>query len=117
LHGRLDWPGLPDLMHRFPEAPFVSISQNQRSPLPQARWLATIYHGLPVNSLRPSYEPGQYLAFLGRLSPDKGPEAAIRIAGAAGTPLRIAAKLPGIERRYFKQTLEMWTMRSRMASA
>jgi glycosyltransferase involved in cell wall biosynthesis len=106
LHGRLDWPGLPGLMHRFPEAPFVSISQNQRSPLPQARWLATIYHGLPVNSLRPSYEPGQYLAFLGRLSPDKGPEAAIRIARTAGKPLRIAAKLPGGERRYFKQTLE-----------
>jgi glycosyltransferase involved in cell wall biosynthesis len=106
LHGRLDWPGLFDLVQRFPKAPFVSISQNQRLPLPQARWLATIYHGLPFNSLRPSYEPGRYLAFLGRLSADKGPEAAIRIARAAGKPLRIAAKLPRGEQRYFKQTLE-----------
>src|SRR5262249_13298339 len=47
LHGRLDWPGLPDLGHRFPDAPFVSISRNQRAPLPRARWLDTIYHGLP----------------------------------------------------------------------
>ena len=106
LHGRLDWPGVPELVHRFPEAPFVSISQNQRSPLPEARWLGTIYHGLPVNSLRPSCAPGSYLAFLGRLSADKGPEAAIRIARAAGKPLRIAAKVPRGEQRYFKQTLE-----------
>ena len=106
VHGRLDSPGLPDLVRRFPEAPFVSISQNQRSPLPEARWLATIYHGLPINSLRPSYASGRYLAFLGRLTPDKGPEAAIRIARAKGTPLRIAAKLPRREQRYFKQTLE-----------
>jgi glycosyltransferase involved in cell wall biosynthesis len=76
------------------------------SPLPEARWLGTIYHGLPVNSLRPSYAPGSYLAFLGRLSADKGPEAAIRIARAAGKPLRIAAKVPRGEQRYFKQTLE-----------
>jgi glycosyltransferase involved in cell wall biosynthesis len=106
VHGRLDWQGLPDLVRRFPEAPFVSISQSQRSPLPEARWLATVHHGLPVNSVRPSYLPGKYLAFLGRLSPDKGPEAAIRIARAAGKPLRIAAKLPRAEQRYFKQRLE-----------
>lgn len=106
LHGRLDLPGLPELVRRFPEAPFVSISQNQRAPLPQARWLTTVYHGLPADSLRPSYAPGGYLAFLGRLTADKGPEAAIRIARAVGKPLHIAAKLPRGEQRYFKQTLE-----------
>src|SRR5262249_14667209 len=106
LHGRLDLPGLPALVRNFPDAPFVSISQDQRTPLAEATWLSTIYHGLPVDSLRPSYAPGSYLAFLGRLSADKGPEAAIRIAHAAGKPLHIAAKLPRGEQRYFKQTLE-----------
>jgi glycosyltransferase involved in cell wall biosynthesis len=106
LHGRLDLPGLPDLIRQFPQAPFVSISDNQREPLAGANWLATVYHGLPGQSLNPSYEPGRYLAFLGRLTPDKGPEAAIRIARAAGMPLHIAAKIPRGEQGYFKETLE-----------
>jgi glycosyltransferase involved in cell wall biosynthesis len=106
LHGRLDLPGLPDIIGRFPHAPFVSISDNQRIPLAEANWLATVYHGLPVQSLKPSYQSGSYLAFLGRLTPDKGPEVAIRIARAAEMPLRIAAKLPRGERGYFKETLE-----------
>src|SRR3954466_11367343 len=106
MHGRLDLPGLPDVICNFPQAPFVSISANQRKPLAEARWLATVYHGLPVQSLDPSYQPGSYLAFLGRLTADKGPEAAIRIARAAGMPLRIAAKLPRGERGYFKERLE-----------
>ncbi len=106
LHGRLDLPGLPEIVGRFPDAPFVSISDNQRLPLPQARWLRTIPHGLPEQSLRPSFSRGSYFAFLGRLTADKGPEAAIRIARAANMPLRIAAKLPRGERRYFKERLE-----------
>jgi glycosyltransferase involved in cell wall biosynthesis len=106
LHGRLDLPGLPEVIRRFPQAPFVSISDNQRMPLAQAHWLDTVYHGLPLQSLKPSYEAGSYLAFLGRLTADKGPEAAIRIARAAGKPLRIAAKLPRGERGYFRETLE-----------
>jgi len=106
LHGRLDLPGLPDVVQKFPQAPFVSISDNQRMPLAGANWLATVYHGLPVQSLKPSYESGGYLAFLGRLTADKGPEAAIRIARGAEMPLRIAAKLPRGERGYFKETLE-----------
>jgi len=106
LHGRLDLPGLPNVIRQFPNAPFVSISNNQRTPLVEANWLATVYHGLPMQSLRPSYEAGSYLAFLGRLSPDKGPEVAIRIARAGEMPLRIAAKLPRSERGYFKETLE-----------
>jgi len=105
-HGRLDLPGLPDLVRRFPDAPFISISNNQRKPLSDANWLGTVYHGLPDNSLRPTFEPGSYLAFLGRLTADKGPEAAIRIARAAGMPLHIAAKLPRGERGYFKDQLE-----------
>jgi glycosyltransferase involved in cell wall biosynthesis len=105
-HGRLDLPGLPELVRRFPQAPFISISDNQRLPLPQANWLGTVYHGLPVDSLRPVREPEGYLAFLGRLTADKGPDAAIRIARAAGKPLHIAAKLPRAERGYFKETLE-----------
>jgi len=106
VHGRLDLPGLVDVVGRFPDAPFVSISDNQRLPLSQANWLRTIYHGLPAHSLRPSYGRGAYLAFLGRLSSDKGPEAAIRIAKSAEMPLRIAAKIPGGERRYFREKLE-----------
>jgi glycosyltransferase involved in cell wall biosynthesis len=106
LHGRLDLPGLPALIDTFPRAPFVSISDDQRKPLPRARWLGTVYHGFPPELLNPSFEPGQYLAFLGRLSPEKGPEAAIRIAHGAGMPLHIAAKIPRGERRYFKEKLE-----------
>jgi len=106
MHGRLDLPGLAEVVGRFPDAPFVSISNNQRVPLPTAKWLGTVYHGLPVNSLRPSFEPGSHLAFLGRLTSDKGPEAAIRIARESGIPLHIAAKVPREDRRYFKDKLE-----------
>jgi glycosyltransferase involved in cell wall biosynthesis len=105
-HGRMDLPGFGDVIKRFPDAPFVSISDNQRLPLPNANWVSTIQHGLPTTLFRPRYEAGSYLAFLGRLTPEKGPEAAIRIARAAGMPLRIAAKVPRGERGYFKERLE-----------
>ena len=105
-HSRLDLPGLPGVVQRFPGAPFVSISDNQRMPLKDANWVGTVYHGLPANSLRPVYEPGSYLAFLGRLTREKGPEAAISIARGAGMKLRIAAKVPRGERGYFKEQLE-----------
>jgi glycosyltransferase involved in cell wall biosynthesis len=106
LHGRLDLRGLSDVIRRFPDAPFVSISDNQRLPLREANWVGTIYHGLPANAYRPVFKPGSYLAFLGRLTAEKGPEVAIRIAQAAGMPLRIAAKVPKGERVYFKERLE-----------
>jgi glycosyltransferase involved in cell wall biosynthesis len=106
MHGRLDLPGLPNVVRRFPGAPFVSISNDQRAPLGDANWLGTVYHGLPANLFRPGFEGGSYLAFLGRLTAEKGPEAAIRIARTAGMPLRIAAKVPRGERRYFKERLE-----------
>ena len=106
FHGRLDLPGLSKVIGQFPGAPFISISNNQRLPLPQAHWLGTVYHGLPPQSLRPSFIPGKYLAFLGRLVSEKGPEAAIQIARKVGMPLRIAAKIPRGEKGYFAQTIE-----------
>jgi glycosyltransferase involved in cell wall biosynthesis len=106
FHGRLDIAGLSAVVELFPDAPFISISENQRQPLPNANWLGTVYHGLPETSLRPSFGRGSYLAFLGRLVAEKGPEPAIRIARAAGMPLRIAAKVPRGNRGYFKEQLE-----------
>jgi glycosyltransferase involved in cell wall biosynthesis len=106
MHGRLDLPGLPDVIREFPEARFVSISDNQRLPLPDANWCGTVHHGLPTNLFRPSYGKGSYLAFLGRLTAEKGPEQAIRIARAARMPLRIAAKIPRAETAYFKKCLD-----------
>jgi glycosyltransferase involved in cell wall biosynthesis len=106
MHGRLDLPGLGELVRAFPESRFVSISDQQRLPLPDANWLGTVPHGLPVNQFRPSFTPGSYLAFLGRLAAEKGPEDAIRIARAAGKPLRIAAKIPRTATGYFKKNVE-----------
>jgi glycosyltransferase involved in cell wall biosynthesis len=106
MHGRLDLPGLPDVIRAFGDAPFVSISNQQRRPLPDARWIGTVQHGLPVGQFRPSTEAGSYLAFLGRLTVEKGPEDAIRIARAAGMQLRVAAKIPRAETAYFKKILQ-----------
>jgi glycosyltransferase involved in cell wall biosynthesis len=106
VHGRLDLLGLPDVVREFSEAGFVSISDNQRRQLPEAKWIATIHHGLPSRLLRASYDEGSYLAFLGRLTAEKGPEDAIRIAEAVGMPLRIAAKIPRAETAYFKKQLQ-----------
>jgi glycosyltransferase involved in cell wall biosynthesis len=92
LHGRLDLPYLRTTVASFPDAPFVSISNNQRKPLPEANWVGTVYHGLPPKLLEPRFQPERRLAFLGRISPEKGPDIAIRLARAAGMPLRIAAK-------------------------
>ncbi|MBI2738266.1 MAG: glycosyltransferase family 4 protein [Rhodospirillales bacterium] len=106
FHGRLDIAGLPEVVRHFPDAPFVSISHNQRLPLAGASWLGTVYHGLPASSLHARMERGSYLAFLGRLTKEKGPEVAMRIARAAGVPLHIAAKVPKGDRGYFKEQLE-----------
>jgi len=105
-HGRLDLPGLPNVVREFSGAGFVSISHNQRRQLPEAKWVATIHHGLPARLFRPSYDQGSYLAFLGRLTAEKGPEDAIRIAEAVGMPLRIAAKIPRAETAYFNKQLQ-----------
>jgi glycosyltransferase involved in cell wall biosynthesis len=106
IHNRLDTPDLPAVINRFRQAPLVSISDHHRLPLPSANWLGTVYHGMPGATLEPSYEQGSYLAFLGRLTKEKGPEAAIRLAKAAGMPLRMAAKIPRSETRYYKERLQ-----------
>jgi glycosyltransferase involved in cell wall biosynthesis len=106
IHNRLDTPDLPPVIRQFPDAPLISISEHHRTPLPSANWLGTVYHGMPVGLLEPSYEPGTYLAFLGRLTKEKGPEAAIHIAKAAGMELRMSAKIPRAETRYYKERLQ-----------
>jgi glycosyltransferase involved in cell wall biosynthesis len=106
LHGRLDLPELVPMFRCYPEAPFVSISNAQRRPLPFINWVGTVHHGLPGNILRAHSRPEGYLAFLGRISPEKGPDRAIRIAQRAGLPLKIAAKVDAVDRAYFETVVE-----------
>lgn len=106
LHGRLDLPELGRLYEIFDDVPVVSISESQREPLPQAHYVATVHHGVPERMLLPRFGAGGYLAFLGRISPEKAPDAAIRIAAAAGMPLKIAAKVDNVDRQYFAERIE-----------
>jgi len=106
LHGRLDLPELPALYGLYGDVPVVSISDSQRAPLPQAHYVATILHGLPQDLLAKGRGSGGYLAFLGRISPEKAPDAAIRIAARAGLRLKIAAKIDKVDEEYFKTTIE-----------
>ena len=106
LHGRLDLPDLVPLYREFNEIPVVSISRAQRKPLPAANWVGNVYHGLPENSLRFHRGPGTYLAFIGRISPEKRPDRAIAIARAAGMQLRIAAKVDRSDREYFEKQIQ-----------
>jgi glycosyltransferase involved in cell wall biosynthesis len=85
--------------------PLVSISNDQRKPLPHANFVATIHHGIPADLHRPSFEPGGYLAFLGRISPEKRPDRAIKIARTAGIPLKIAAKVDKVDEDYFRNDI------------
>lgn len=107
LHGRLDLPDLPPLYRAFPEMPLVSISNAQRRPLPPVNWVSTVYHGLPCNllSLDPARKRG-YLAFLGRISPEKRPDRAIETARRAGLPLKIAAKVDAVDEAYFEHEIK-----------
>jgi glycosyltransferase involved in cell wall biosynthesis len=102
LHGRQDLADLKPFYSRFGEMPLVSISNDQRKPLPHANFVTTIHHGIPSDLHRPSFEQGSYLAFLGRISPEKRPDRAIRIARAAGIPLKIAAKVDKVDEDYFR---------------
>jgi glycosyltransferase involved in cell wall biosynthesis len=106
VHCRLDLPLLPSLMAGFPDAPFISISNNQREPLPNLNWIDTIYHGLPEKLFTANLQRDGYLAFLGRFTPEKGPDIAIRLAQQARLPLRIAAKIPRMQSHYFKEQIE-----------
>lgn len=106
LHGRLDLPELPPLYRLYCDTPVVSISDSQRAPLPEANFIATVLHGLPRDLLKQSDGKGGYLAFLGRISPEKAPDAAIRIAARAGIALKIAAKVDAVDREYFETQIE-----------
>ena len=106
LHGRLDLPDHPPFYRTFPQYPLVSISNAQRRPMPPVTWLATIPHGLLPDQLRFNAKPDDYFAFLGRISPEKGPDRAIRIAQAAGVKLKIAAKVDKADREYFDTAIK-----------
>jgi glycosyltransferase involved in cell wall biosynthesis len=105
LHGRLDMPDLRPLYEHFDRERLVSISQSQREPLGRVNWVGNVYHGLPRNLYR-LQSGGDYLAFLGRISPEKRPDRAISIATTAGMKLKIAAKVDPVDRVYFESTVK-----------
>lgn len=106
LHGRQDLNDLKPLYAGFPEMPLVTISDDQRRPIADGNFAATVYHGLPSRLLKANYDVnGGYLAFLGRISPEKRPDRAIRIARAAGIPLKIAAKVDKADEKYFREVI------------
>src|SRR6195952_4407431 len=101
LHGRLDLPEFVEVFGTFRDAPFVSISDNQRRPIPYLNWVRTVHHGMPAHLLTPQPVKQEYAAFLGRISPEKGVDRAIRIAGRAGMTLKIAAKVDNADKDYY----------------
>lgn len=105
LHGRLDIPELLPLYKKFPGMPLVSISNNQRLPLNFVNWKGTVYHGLPENHLRRGKGEGNYFAFLGRISPEKGIDKAIEIAQRTGIKIKIAAKIDKADEKYHKKNI------------
>jgi glycosyltransferase involved in cell wall biosynthesis len=102
LHGRLDIPDLFPLFREFDDMQLISISDAQRAPMPWASWLTTVPHGIPEDLYEPCFSKGNYLAFLGRISPEKRVDRAIEIARRAGMPLRVAAKIDDADRSYFE---------------
>lgn len=106
LHGRLDVPGMPDLLRDFAEIPLVSVSDNQRRWFPDANWVATVHHGMPLNSVPFGEDVGTYLALVGRISREKGVAEAVEVAQVTGIPLKVAARLRlDSERRLFEDVL------------
>jgi glycosyltransferase involved in cell wall biosynthesis len=101
LHGRLDLPEFIEVYNTFRDTPFVSISDHQRKPVPALNWVRTVLHGMPENLLTPRPVKQEYAAFLGRVSPEKGLDKAIRIAGRAGMKLKIAAKIDNADKEYY----------------
>lgn len=106
LHGRLDIPDLVPIYHEYSEMPLASISNAQRQPLSWANWTGTVYHGLPDGLFRLQEQPGDYLAFLGRVSVEKRPDRAIEIAKRVGMKLKIAAKVDKADREYFNAEIK-----------
>jgi glycosyltransferase involved in cell wall biosynthesis len=105
LHGRLDLPEHQPVFTTFASVPIVSISDSQRRPLPQAGWIRTVHHGVPERLLCPRPASPAYLAYLGRISPEKATDRAIRIARRCGLALKIAAKIDPLDRDYFEQSI------------
>ena len=105
LHGRLDLPDLVPVYRTFPTVPVVSVSEAQRTPLPWLQWQGTVYHGVPNDLYTFRDTPGTYLAFLGRISPEKGVEHAIAIARHVGMPLKIVAKVDRVDQMYFHEVI------------
>ena len=106
LHGRLDLTEFKDVYETYPDAPFVSISNSQRKPIPRLNWVRTVLHGMPATLLTPQPVQQSYFAFLGRISPEKGVDKAIRIAGRAGVKLKIAAKVDNADKAYFDSEIK-----------
>src|SRR6476659_4246944 len=106
LHGRLDLPEHQPVFTTFSSVPVISISNAQRRPVPQAGWIKTIHHGLPAQMLTPLPVKPSYLAFLGRISPEKKVDRAIRIAERCGLPIKIAAKVDKVDRDYFDEQIK-----------
>ncbi len=105
LHGRLDLPEHQPLFASFSRVPVVSISKSQQVPVSHANFIATVHHGLPINRLRPQPATPSYLAFLGRISPEKRADIAIHIARHCGLPLKIAAKVDRADEDYFREDI------------
>lgn len=106
FHSRLDTSGVARLLAAYPDANCISISDDQRIPAPDANWVATVYHGVDVDDFPYRREAGNYLVFVGRIAPEKGPDRAIEVAMRAGVLLKIAAKVDPADRAYFKQRIE-----------
>jgi glycosyltransferase involved in cell wall biosynthesis len=101
IHGRLDIAEFVETYGTFADCPFVSISHSQRRPIPNLNWVRTVLHGMPANLLTPQPVKQEYAAFLGRISPEKGVDRAIKIAGKAGMKLKIAAKVDNADKEYY----------------
>jgi glycosyltransferase involved in cell wall biosynthesis len=112
LHGRLDLLEFKLVYETFPEAPFVSISDHQRRPIPSLNWVRTVHHGIPARLLTPQPVRQRYFAFLGRISPEKGADKAIRITAEAGVPLKIAAKIDAADQAYWDNEIAPLVARS-----
>ena len=106
LHGRLDLPEHQPVFDTFNSIPVISISNAQRRPLPKANWVRTVHHGLPERLLEPKPIKPSYLAFLGRIAPEKGVDRAIRIAQHCGVMLKVAAKVDKADEDYFDELIE-----------
>ena len=106
IHGRLDVAEFVEVFGTFRDAPFVSISDNQRKPVPHLNWVRTVLHGMPPHILTPQPVKQEYAAFLGRVSPEKGLDRAIHIAGKAGLKLKVAAKVDNADKEYYDTTIK-----------